>query len=149
MNSTLIVIPVNSRLAGLEICSIFLLISVILYEKLFKKMGLDSWKAFIPFYRIVTMYYLIGIGWLAWIQFIMMAVGWVLAMGLVQGDIGGILSYIVLMSRCLINAIVCIRLSLVFGKGWLFSMGLMFINPVFIAILAFDSSEFRHYKTEA
>lgn len=86
--------------------------------KLFKKAGKPGWAAIIPLYNTYTMYAILyGNGW----KFLLLLIPFV-------------------------NIIIAIKATLdlacVFGKSFAFALGLLFLNFIFIAILAFGKAEY-------
>lgn len=84
--------------------------------RLFSKAGIEGWKCLIPFYNMYCLYKIaFGIGWLFFLTFIPF-VNFIMAI------------------------ILCFKLSSAFGHGAGYGFGLLFLDPIFILILAFDSS---------
>lgn len=101
------------------ICLIFMVVYIIALWKIFSKAGIAGWKSIIPFYNSYCLCKITwGSGWLFlvyWVPFV--------------NFVFGILTF---------N-----RLAKVFGKGIGFTLGLIFLSPIFILILAFGSATYE------
>ncbi len=104
---------------------IFLLlffIYIVAYWKLFVKAGESGWKSLIPIYNAYIFFKIVyGKGW-----------------------------YFLLLLIPFVNFVVYINATLdlarAYGKSLLFGVGLVFLSPIFILILAFGKSEYRGVK---
>lgn len=97
--------------------------------KIFEKAGVEGWKSLIPFYHKYLKYEMAlgeGRGWLFLVSYTPM-------LGLIIK-----ISYLYMLAQA-------------FGKGIGYTIGLLFLKPVFILILAFDSSSYEggYYDTYA
>ena len=129
---------------------------------IYEKLGLDGWKCLIPFYNSYVLYKRIYkasafVVCLIATLVIMVASGWMVASALtgligafsfpeISGSItvGNILIPVVLMTVAFIvlfvyEIIIHVKLAQAFGKGAAFAIGLIFLTPIFLGILAFDS----------
>lgn len=92
--------------------------SIITMWKVFVKAGKPGWASIIPIYNLVVLFQVAGMS--PW--------------------------YILLMCIPIANLVVAILLNLKiaerFGKTGAFAVGLILLNIIFMAILAFDSSEY-------
>lgn len=86
--------------------------------KLFTKAGEPGWAAIIPFYSNYVLFKIaFGNGWL-------------------------FLLCLVPIVNVVINIMLFFKLSKAFGHGVGFGLGLLFLSPIFLLILAFGSSEY-------
>ncbi len=86
--------------------------------KVFAKAGEPGWAAIVPFYNTYVLFKLaFGNGWFFLLTFIP-----------VVGSIALLVSYF--------------RLAPAFGKGAGFGLGLVFLSPIFLAILAFGDADY-------
>lgn len=100
----------------------FAVFGIIVLGFIFRKAGEPFWKAIIPIYNIFIFYKIsLGSGW--WILLSIVPI------------VGGLL-----------NIYTMYRLARNFGKSILFTVGLVFFNIIFLAILAFGSSEYKFEK---
>lgn len=121
-NSTVYVTDTAS--AGLSIGYVFALLLVaalmiVAMWRIFVKAGEEGWKAIVPFYNTYILY---KITW------------------------GNGLYFLLLLIPCVnvvIQIITSVKLAKVFGKGIGFTLGLIFLGPIFQLILGFDSSEYK------
>jgi hypothetical protein len=93
--------------------------SLICYWKVYTKAGKPGWACLVPFYNLIVLLQIAGKPW--W---------WLLLMFIPFVNI--ILIIMVMHS-----------LSLAFGKGAGFTVGLIFLTPIFMAILAFGSATYK------
>lgn len=93
--------------------------------KIFKKAGKNGWEAIVPFYN---MFVLFEITWGNGI--IMLSL-----LASIIPVIGSIIIFVILV-------LTYNKLAKSFGKSTGFTIGLIFLNPIFMGILAFDKSEY-------
>ena len=134
--------------AAIFVCSlIWYVLQVIARWKIFTKAGEKGWKAIIPVYNEFVMY---KISWKTMFFWIMLAL--VVAGSLVSSLAGtgqnanGVLlfiAFVLLIAACVIEIIQLHNLSKAFGHGAGFTVGLVLLNPIFMLILAFGSSEYK------
>ena len=105
---------------------VFIIAHLIASWFLFKKMGINPWKAIIPFYNSYTLcekifgnglYFLVGFA--------------------------GIIPYVGYVILVLWSVVSSIRLAKSFGRGGGTVVGLIFVPTIFYFILAFGSAEFE------
>lgn len=111
---------------GIMLISILIsLFNIIVMWKIFKKAGKPGWASLIPIYNIYVLFEITwGNGWifLSMLAAIIPVIGWIIVL--------------------VINIITYVKLSKSFGKSGAFAVGLIFLNIIFMAILAFDSSKY-------
>ena len=108
-------------------------LTLIAMWRIFEKAGEGGWKAIIPIYNLYTLCKILKMHfWLILVSIICLIIPF-------------------------INIIACIyliyvlfafdfRLSRAFGHGFLFGLGLVFFNPIFILILGFNSDKYTPSK---
>lgn len=97
---------------------IIAVIMIVAMWKLFSKAGEPGWAAIIPLYNSYVLFKIaMGNGWL-----------FLLSLVPVVNFVIGIMLYF--------------KLAKAFGKGVGFGFGLLFLNPIFLLILAFGSAEY-------
>ena len=130
---------------------------------IFEKLGIEGWKCLIPFYNAYVLFKkiystpaffvnlvasLVMIGstfTLAVTAFVSLA-GHADILGTFREvTVGGILIPVILtvistIVHLVIEVMLNIRLSQVFGKSGAYAVGLIFLTPIFLGILAFDSN---------
>ena len=135
--------------AGAMVVWIALLIfGIVCMWKVFVKAGEPGWKCLIPIYNAYIFY---KIAWEAK-YFVWMILGVILAsvimgigMGSNSGGLAGIGSFLmmILYAAIFVLAIIAlVKLAKRFGKGAGFAVGLILLSIIFMAILAFDSSDY-------
>lgn len=86
--------------------------------KIFTKAGKPGWAVIVPIYNVYTMFEIAGMpGW----QFLLLLIPFV---------------------NIYIGIKVFIRLAKAFGKSTGFGLGLLFLSPIFICILAFGDAKY-------
>ena len=112
--------------AGIGMVVVFLAIVIFMIAcmwKVFVKAGQPGWACIVPIYNLVIL-----------LQIVNKPVWWIILMLI------PIVNFVILI-------IIYHRLSLSFGKGGGFTVGLIFLSIIFWPILAFDSSVYK--KLEA
>lgn len=123
----------------LLVAVVLLIIYVLAYWMIFKKAGEAGWKALIPIYSTYTEYKLF---WNVKMFLLFMVFA---ALTAILENVGGIGSTILIattLGSTVMNIIMCVKLAQSFGHGAGFAVGLVFLNPIFLLILAFDSSSY-------
>ena len=95
-----------------------LVISIIAYWKLFTKAGKPGWHSIIPFLNFYDMFEIAGMN------------GWFFLLLMIP------------IANIIIAIMWCINLAKAFGKGTGFAIGLIFLEGIFILILAFGSAKY-------
>lgn len=119
--------------SGLEIISgtvkiiagLISIFSIITMWKIFKKAGKKGWEAIAPFYNIFVLFEI------TWGNGIIM----LSLLASIIPVIGSIIIFVILV-------LTYNKLAKSFGKSTGFAVGLIFLNPIFMGILAFDKSEY-------
>ncbi|MBQ1546199.1 MAG: hypothetical protein IIZ59_01550 [Clostridia bacterium] len=121
------------------------ILMIVAYWRIFTKAGRPGWHAIIPFLNTYDLY---EISWSKTMA------GAMLICSFVGGFIGGFASSfdssvgsgildIVYAAICILTLIQLYFLSESFGHGVPFFIGLLFLTPIFLLILAFDGSVYR------
>ena len=105
--------------AYLIIMLIFMAILIVANWKIFTKAGEPGWACFVPFY---SQYLLFKIAW---------GNGWLFLLMCIP------------VANAIVSLIVLYKLSVAFGHGIGFFLGLLFLSPIFILILGFGSSQYQ------
>lgn len=112
--------------------------------KIFTKAGEAGWKSLIPF---LNTYVLFKISWKAkmfWVMIGSLVLGSVLTS--IAGENGGflaILGAVFSLASSVIGLISVHKLSKSFGHGLLFTLGLIFLSPLFTLILGLGKSQYK------
>ena len=99
-------------------CLAFGVVAIVSMWRIFTKAGEPGWAAIIPFYNCFVFF---KIAWGKGIYFLLTFIPFV-------GFVFAIIAWV--------------KLTKAFGKGAGFAVGLIFLNPIFAMILAFDKSEY-------
>lgn len=116
------------------------ILQVIAYWKIFVKAGEPGWKAIIPFYNTYTQYKFTWNIRAFWIVLIGGIVGAVLQEA--TDGIASLLGSLILLIVAIFNIISLNKLARAFGHGVGFTIGLFFLNPIFMLILGFSGDEY-------
>lgn len=138
-----------ASLATIAVISIILcVLMIIAWWKIFTKAGEKGWKAIIPVYNSYTMY---KVSWKTSMWWIMLAVSIVCIIGASMlsssttaspSVIGLILYWAAGIVMFVIQIIFSVKLAKSFGKGGGFAVGLIFLNIIFMLILAFGNAQY-------
>lgn len=134
MDSTLKALIVKSYL---EAIIIFILIAMVLYAKwkVFEKTGEKGWKALIPFYSLYIEYEKFwGCGYLFLVPLFFAYLGM----------FNNIIGFVFTILSVVLEVLHLSKISGSFDKSSKFALGLIFLYPIFITLLAFD--ETAEYK---
>ena len=126
---------------------------IVVWWKIFSKAGEAGWKSIIPVFCDYTVY---KITWKPMFFWIYIALGVVCGVlystvtaSLISGSasaasaICSLLMYVIYIASAIIYIIQTHKLSKSFGNGVGFTLGLIFLRPIFLLILAFGSSEYK------
>ena len=106
-------------MGGLSIFSlVVLIVSIVSTWKIFEKAGKPGWAAIVPIYNIIVLLQIVNLS--PWC----------------------ILLYCIPFVNLIFSIVVTVRLAGVFGKSVGFSIGLIFLNVIFMPILAFSDAEY-------
>lgn len=126
---------------------------IVVWWKIFSKAGEAGWKSIIPVYCDYTIYKVTWKPMFFWITIALSVVYSVLNTVASAANAGGDVSAVAIICALLVIviyvaiAIIYIiqthKLSKSFGNGVGFTLGLIFLRPIFLLILAFGSSEYK------
>ena len=105
---------------GLVISLGVLVLTIVASWKLFEKAGLQGWKAIIPIYSTYCLY--------------QMAFG--------KGKGWYIICLLVPCVNVILSIVYCVNLAKSFNKGTGYALGLIFLNTIFMMILAFRDAQY-------
>lgn len=128
-------------------CLITTVLTIIALWKVFTKAGEKGWKSLIPIYNAYILFKISGRSF--WKYF-----GLALALGVADGIAKGISSTAVALLFSVASLVLAIMLiveavklydglSKNFGHGTGFTVGLIFLNLIFMLILGFDNSQYQ------
>ncbi len=112
---------------------IIYLFYVLCYGLIFKKTGIASWKSLVPFYNLYLYLSICNVSFIWYfLQVIFLLVSLIYTFFLLPALIITLILHVYLMTK----------LAKVFGKGFIFTIGLIIVHPLFILILSFDKSKY-------
>lgn len=118
---------------------ILLVIYILAYWFILSKAGEPRWKALIPFYSTYTVFKLT---WNTKMFALYMGLAVITNILVWMGGTAAVASYLFSLGTMVVSILSCVKLGLSFGKGPGFIIGLVFLNPIFLLILAFDGSRY-------
>lgn len=141
--------------AGTTVIALALMVfSIVCMWRIFEKAGEPGWKCLIPVYNIYVFY---KIAWEAK-YFLYLFLGIIVCSILIgvgiggnsgaASGIGGFLMVVLYAAVFVFAVISMVKLSKRFGKSGAFAIGLILLNTIFMAILAFDSSTYDRSRTD-
>lgn len=124
----------------LVVTVVWYLLQAVAYWKIFTKAGEAGWKSLIPVYNIYTQY---KISWNT--QMFLVVLATVLVGGFLNSMDGiiSIIGYILILVASVLNWIAAHKLSLAFGHGIGFTIGLILLNPIFMLILGLSGDQYQ------
>ncbi len=137
----LIAVLVASLAVVVIIALVWYILQVVSYWKIFKKAGEPGWKSIIPFYNLYIQYKISWSGGWFFLFLVCSIAGAALASftgaAYVIGVILALIAFIVMI-------VGSYKLSKAFGHGVPFTIGILFLSPIFIMILGFGKSEYQN-----
>lgn len=109
----------------LYVIVVIAIVQIVSMWKIFIKAGEKGWKAIIPIYNLITLYKISGVSpWLVllYLLSVIPVVGWLVTF--------------------ILTIYAYSKLSKSFGKDIGYTLGLIFLTPIFFAMLAFGSAEY-------
>lgn len=100
-------------------------VQIIAMWKIFTKAGEAGWKSIVPVYNLITLYKIIGLS--PWLLFVYLA---------------SFIPFVGSIAILVLNIFQNIYLSKSFGKSGGFTVGLIFLTPIFYMILGFGKDEY-------
>ena len=108
------------------ICGAIAILCIVAMWKLFEKADRPGWYAIVPFLNMYTITEISGQN------------GWLFLLNLIPG-IGSMIWIIM----------VAIKLAPAFGKDTSYAIGIIFLSPIFLSILAFGDAKYQYGTTPA
>ncbi len=121
-------------------------LQIIAYWKIFKKAGEPGWKSIIPVYSQYTLYKATWNVPMFWVWFVLTIVTTVFAELVQTPDpniVLTIIAFVLTIAFMVFTIMSYHKISKSFGHGVGFTLGLIFLWPIFILILGFGSSQYR------
>lgn len=139
-------IAVGSILGFIAACAIIMWVfQIIAYWKMFTKAGVPGWKSIIPFYNQYVMYKLTWKTSWFWITLIVAVVYGVFT-SLNQNFPDNMLYAVLLLISAIIALVITIisyhKISKAYGHGAGYTVGLLFLWPIFVLILGYGKSRY-------
>ncbi len=127
------------------VCLAYYIIKVIAHWRIFSKAGEPGWKSLIPIYNNYISYKIAWHPAFFWIGIAATFFSSVLYTYGVDNENSIFLavSSVLMIAAALISLIQVYKLARAFGHGVPFTLGLLFLNPIFILILGLGGSKYR------
>lgn len=122
---------------------IYYVLLVIAWWKLFTKAGEKGWKAIIPIYNFYVQCKLTWAPKFFWIILILTLVSWIVSAIPAIAAVGIWVSIIIGIIVIVLTIISEYRLAKAYGHGGGYTVGLIFLNFIFMLILGFGKSEYQ------
>lgn len=133
---------------GIVVTIVWYVLQIIARWNIFKKAGVEGWKAFIPFYNSYIQYKITWKVSMFWIVIGLSVAGGLLT-SLIGGGLAGAVAGIMTFAAAIIEyPMANHKLSKSFGHGIGFTIGLLFFESIFMLILGFGNSEYIGNTTE-
>lgn len=118
-------------------------LSIVGLWKIFSKAGEKGWKAIVPFLNSYTMFKISWKPTMFWVYFALTCVTSFITR--ISSDSGFLvlLSFAASIASLVILIMLYNKLSHAFGKGTGFTVGLVFLAPIFLMILGFGSAQYQ------
>lgn len=126
------------------IACIWYVLQVIAYWKIFGKFGEPGWKSIIPIYNTYIRYKATWNTKMFVVNFVLGALTGLetVGAGTAMGSVFPIIAAVAGVALAVVLILKDYHLAKSFGHGLGFTLGLLFLNPVFMLILGFGSSEY-------
>ncbi|MBQ7677595.1 MAG: hypothetical protein IJT32_05110 [Lachnospiraceae bacterium] len=121
---------------------VWYILSVIAYWKIFTKAGEAGWKSLIPFYNEYIQFKITWDTKFFWVLLALAIASGIVSSAFGSEGFGGILVGIIGIAALVISVISSFKLSVSFGHGIGFALGLVFLSPIFMLILGLGSSQY-------
>ena len=144
---TLVKVLFGAGLAAFVICIVWYVLQVIANWRIFTKAGESGRKSIIPVYNTYITYKIAWKPVFFWIFLVAVAAAGVCS-SLTSADAGGagpvltVITYVALVVGILMYVVCSYKLSKAFGHGIGFTLGLIFLTPIFLLILGLGSSQY-------
>ena len=145
---TLVKAILAAGIAAYVMCIVWYVLQVIANWRIFTKAGEKGWKSIIPVYNTYITYKIAWKPVFFWIFLIATAVAGVCS-ALMPADASGaapvltVLIYVALVVGVVMHVVCSHKLSKAFGHGIGFTLGLIFLNPIFLLILGLGGSQYQ------
>lgn len=119
------------------VIAVVLVLYVLAYWMIFRKAGEAGWKALIPFYGTYIEYKLFWNNrmFVLWLIMALIAA----SLRFVSGP-GAMVAQLAYFGVSVMHILISVKMSYSFGHGVGYALGLIFLTPIFLLILAFDES---------
>ena len=137
-------------MAAIIVCLVIGILSIIAMWRIFTKAGEAGWKSLIPIYNVYILFKIAGRSF--W-KYFLIVLGSSILSSIATSVGGGALATILSIAAFalaiwgIVEAILALHgLSKNFGHGAGFTVGLIFLNTIFMMILGFGSSQYIGHK---
>lgn len=128
---------------NLLVSIIFAVIGIVALWKVFTKAGEKGWKAIIPVLNGYTLYKISWKPLMYWVTLICGIAASVVYLLNPTSMVLLVIAVALMIIAAVLSIIAEVKLSKAFGHGAGFALGLIFLSPIFMLILAFGSSKYE------
>ncbi len=121
---------------------VWYVLQVIAYWRIFTKAGQPGWKSIIPIYNVYTQYKISWSGGMFWVFLILSVAANVVAGMAGEGSTLAIVGTVLMICAVLVSLVSVYKLARSFHHGLPFTLGLLFLSPIFMLILGLGSSRY-------
>ena len=118
---------------------VVLIIQIIAMWKVFTKAGEAGWKALIPIYNSYIYFKIAGVPMLFWVSILLSV------LSVIQNQI---IIYVALIGTIIVTIYQAYKLAKAFGHGVGYTLGLLFLDTIFLLIIGFGSSTYQLTEEE-
>ena len=122
------------------IALLWYILQIVAYWRIFTKAGEAGWKSLIPIYNIYVQFRICWDVKYFWMSAVLIIAGVLLS---ALGGLGAMFYGIAMLIVGVIGIISLHKLSLAFGHGAGFTIGLVLLSPIFMLILGIGDSQYQ------
>ncbi len=145
---TLVKVLLAAGTTAFVICIVWYVLQIVANWRIFTKAGEKGWKSIIPIYNTYVSFKIAWKPAFFWLSLLAVAASGVCGALLPTAGSGAVTALTVIMYAAMVLGIVLYvglnhNLSKSFGHGVGFTLGLIFLNPIFLLILGLGGSEYQ------
>ena len=145
---TLVKVLLGAGIAAFVVCIVWYVLLVIANWRIFSKAGEHGWKSIIPVYNTYISFKIAWKPLFFWLSLLVVIVAGVCG-ALMPADASGaapvltVIMYVAMIVGIVLYVGLNYKLSKAFGHGVGFTLGLIFLTPIFLLILGLGGSQYQ------